>query len=234
MHASKADNGLQQFQNTQVEHDAEMCLALQKAEEAKRNLAETQKELELQRSDNNELLAKTQSMDAEMSRLQQENDRLLRDLEEATNFLFALHPEQQVSDDEVRKRYKSLCDSIETWVENATYGGSCQEFYSRFSNIWPKRDKFPPFLNAAGKSIYRTTIADLSRYDNFDCFILTVLIQELLDAELFRYDYPIGFSRSHTNFVESLLRSMIRSNPSKGQLHIPFLSISTKNPLLPS
>jgi hypothetical protein len=74
------------------------------------------------------------------------------------------------------------------------------------------------------------TITDASSYANFDCFVLTVFIQELLDAKLFRRQYPIGISRGDANFVELLQRSMIRSNPSKGQLHgKSFLCISTNH-----
>jgi hypothetical protein len=157
-------------------------------------------------------------MEAQIRKLTAEKTRLMSDLEESKNVLFELRPEEQVSDAEVQRRFTELCDAIETWIDLATDGDDADDFGSRFQKMWKRLKKPNPIYNALGD--LEPEFPALMAHDNFDYFVLTALIQGLLDNEM-AARYPIGVSQTVLMVLKEVQRSMAMLEPPKGKLLEP-------------
>ncbi|KAH0565444.1 hypothetical protein GP486_001161 [Trichoglossum hirsutum] len=156
-------------------------------------------------------------MEAQIRKLTTEKTRLMSDLEESKNVLFELRPEEQVSDAEVQRRYTELCDAIETWIDLATDGDDASDFGTRFLKLWKRLKKPNSIYNALGD--LEPEFATLMAHDNFDYFVLTSLIQGLLDNEM-AARYPIGVSQTVLMVLKEVQRSMTMLDPPKDKTYI--------------
>ena len=138
----------------------------------------------------------------------QERDNLMEDLEECKLELFKRMPPTQISDDSFQKAFEQIHGSIDGFVfdtvgdlvgDDALYC-LCQE-KQRKQKTQRSRDPLDKFIKKE----------DISAWGTYECsnfYILSVIIQWVLDEFVFRKRYPLGITEEQIGIIEEVEKGM--------------------------
>ena len=148
---------------------------------------------------------------------EEENKRLRECLDECKSQLFELSHEDKVSDATIKDDYLRICESIESWIDNVSYGEE-EDFNTRFDTRFNTRfnTRFSKILQEERKGI-GGKFADLDLYqplqdrdiphktrssywwmeqlgsqNSCNSVVLSVVIWHYLYTKIFRECFPIG------------------------------------------
>ena len=149
----------------------------------------------------------------ENKRLMQEREYLIINLEECKSDLFKRMPRTQISDDSVQKAVERIWESIDDFVyevmkdvdDNALYK-LCRRKQKQ------KRRKSPKNV------ITREDIGVWGPYECSNFYILSVIIQWVLDVNVFANRYPLGITPAQTRVLEEIEKGMWHASKIQSRL----------------
>jgi len=134
--------------------------------------------------------------------LKEQNRRLIEDLEECKSQLNELLQEDnKVSDATIKNGYLTLCGSIENWIGSVSHSEEEDFFNTRFKVVLQEEWRDPQGrladLNLLQDSNeYDTRSRDwldlLGSQDSSNCVVLSVVIWNHLDSNVFKEKFPVG------------------------------------------
>ncbi len=146
----------------------------------------------------------------ENTRLIHEREDLIDDLEECKVELFKRMPPTQISDYSIRKAFERIRGSIDSFVfdtmgdvagDDALYD-FCREKQRK------QKQKTRRFWDPLGKFINKQDVNLWGPYECSNFFILSVIIQWILDEFVFRKSYPLGISKAQIGLLEQVEKGM--------------------------
>ena len=149
----------------------------------------------------------------ENARLIQERESLMMDLEDCKSDLLKRMPPTQISDDFIQKALERIRESIDEFVfeimgdigDDALYR-SCQ----RKQQKRKQRSRKSP--NALNSFIMKENISLWGPYECSNFYILSVIIQWILDEFVFKYHYPMGVTEEKIRVLEEVEKGMWHAN----------------------
>ena len=148
----------------------------------------------------------------ENARLGVENENLLVDSEEfKSKLVFRGVPPSQISDDVIRKTLEQIHRSIDDFVfhtmkevaNNDTLYTSCQKQQSQ-----KRRTHKRGYRIRLDAFIRRQDIIAWGPYDSSNLYILSVIIQWILNEYIFKKSYPIWASEKQIQFLKEVEKGM--------------------------
>ena len=143
----------------------------------------------------------------ENARLTAEKEDLTTDLEECKSELFKRVPKNQVSDSTIRDDFERIHQSIDDFVfdimadvddDSALYR-HCQRKQSQKRGA-PKHD-----LQSQLNSFIRSQdLSEWGPYESSNLYILSVVIQWVLDEYVFKKSHPLRITARHIQFVREV------------------------------
>lgn len=158
--------------------------------------------------------SKVKVLTDENMRLIQERDDLIADLEECKAELFKRIPPTQISDDTIQKAFERICRSIDGFVfdtmgdivpDDALYNFCQKKQQSQ------KREKQKP-LDPLSEFIKEADISAWGPYDCSNFYILSVIIQWILDEFIFRKGYPMGITEQQIRVLKEVEKGMCHAS----------------------
>ena len=162
------------------------------------------------------------TLTAENTRLIQEREALIANLEECKSELFKRTPPTQISDDSVQKAFQRIRQSIDGFVfdimrdivvDDALYKLCQKEQQSQ-------KQKAGKFRNPLSSFIQRKDISAWGPYECSNLYILSVIIQWILDEFIFGKSYPMGITDEHIRVLEEveegMRKGMLRASQAEG------------------
>lgn len=149
----------------------------------------------------------------ENTRLIQERESLIADLEECKSELFKRMPPTQKSDRSIQKAFERIRQSIDGFVfdimrdevaDDALYNFCQKEQQSQ-------KQKTRKSQNPLSKFIKKANINAWGPYDCSNLYILSVIIQWILDEFIFGKRYPIGITEEQTRILKEVERGIEQS-----------------------
>ena len=156
---------------------------------------------------------KVSMLTAENTRLIQERESLIADLEECKSELFKRMPPSQISDDSIQKAYRRIHQSIDSFVfdimsdevvDDALYI-LCQKEQRL------QKQKTRKTRNSLSKYISSAEISAWGPYECSNLYILSVIIQWILDEFIFGESYPIGVPEEQIRTIEEVAKGIGKS-----------------------
>ena len=153
-------------------------------------------------------------MDEELSTLREKNMRLTADLEECKSELFKRMPPTQISDGTIHTALERIRRSIDNFVfdimrdvavDDALYN-DCQK--KQQTQKQSQKQKTRKSRNLLKRFIGRADISAWGPYGCSNCYILSVIIQWILDEFVFRHSYPIGVTDEQIRVLKEVERGM--------------------------
>ena len=155
----------------------------------------------------------------ENARLLQERKYLIADLEECKTELFRRMPPTQISDSSIKTVFEQIHRSIDSFVydvmrdvvDDDALHSYCLDLQRR-----PKRKRRRsrnPFHEYVRK-------ADISTWGLYSCsnmYILSVVIQFILDEFVFKKPYPIGITDAQLLVLKEVEKAMLHTGQAPGQ-----------------
>lgn len=153
----------------------------------------------------------------ETTRLMQEREDLIADLEECKSELFKRIPPTQVSDDTIQQAIEQIRRAIDSFVFDSMGDAVDDALYDLFQ----KEQQLQKQKKRKSKNPLRNFIkkADISAWGPYDCsnfYILSVIIQWILDEYVFRKSYPMGITRDQIRCLEEVIKGMRHANQAQG------------------
>ena len=140
-----------------------------------------------------------------------EREDLLLNLEECKSELFKRVPATQISDEAIEKDFELLYQSIDEFVfdmmkeeaSNDALYRMCQkqQNHSRKSRKRDPRHRFSNFFRSQD-------IRAWGQYDSSNFYILSVIIQWILDEYVFRESYPMSIFGKQIRFMKEVEKGM--------------------------
>lgn len=154
----------------------------------------------------------------ENARLTREKEDLITDLEECKIELFRRLPPTQISDDSIQKAVIRIRGSIDNFVyevmgdiaEDALYN-LCQ----RKQQKQKQRQKRKKIRNRLSTFIKKEDISLWGPYECSNFYILSVIIQWVLDEHIFENRYPLGTTSEQIGVMEEVEESMSQASQSQ-------------------
>ena len=146
---------------------------------------------------------------AENTRLMQERENLITDLEECKSDLFKWMPPNQISDDSIRKALERIRGLIDDFVFD-TMGDIADDVLYNFCQRKQRKRKQKSRRprNSLNKYIMKQDIRAWGPYECSNFYILSVIIQWVLDEYVFKSKYPMGITEEHQGTLEEVERGM--------------------------
>lgn len=149
----------------------------------------------------------------ENTRLMQERENLITDLEECKSDLFRRMPPDQISDEYIRKALERIRGSIDEFVfdtmgdvaDDVLYN-SCQ----RKQQKWQQKSQKP--RNFLDTLIMKQDIRAWEPYECSNFSILSAIIQWILDEYVFKSKYPMGITKEQKATLEEVEKGMWRAS----------------------
>ena len=147
----------------------------------------------------------------ENARLDAEKENLSLNLEECKSELFKRVPATQISDEAIEKDTELLHQSIDEFVfdimkeeasDDALYKMCQKQRYRRRKS----RRRAP--RNGLNDFIRSQDIRAWGQYHSSNLYILSVIIQWILDEYIFREGYPMSISEKQIHFMKEVERGM--------------------------
>ena len=146
---------------------------------------------------------------AENARLMQERENLTMDLEECKSDLFKRIPPYQISDESIRKALERIRRSIDEFVFDTMGDVADDVLYSFCQRQQQKRkQKSENPRNSLDDLIMMQDIRAWGPYECSNFYILSVIIQLVLDEYVFKSKYPIGITEEQKATLEEVERGM--------------------------
>ncbi|KAL2040680.1 hypothetical protein N7G274_006659 [Stereocaulon virgatum] len=170
-----------------------------------------------------DLLAKAEE---QISRLTEETERLIEerdeqtaDLEQCKSALFALYPQTQISDDTIQRDLEGIHQSIDSFAYDAMihvdddealyyFCVKQQQRYKRLKGRHRKR---------LGNFILNADIRAWGPYECSNFYILSVILQWILDEYVFKEEYPHGMTTAQKRTLVEVEDGMRYPSQGKGQ-----------------
>ena len=142
-------------------------------------------------------------LEGENSRLIQEKEALIVDLEELKKDLFRRMPPTQISDDTIQKALERIRGSIDEFVFDVMRNVADDVLYNlcRANQQKPKQKRHKS-RNSLSRFIKEEDISLWGPYECSNFYILSVIIQWALDEFVFRFKYPQGITEKQIRFLE--------------------------------
>ena len=152
-------------------------------------------------------------------RLMQERENLIADLEECKTELFKRMPPTQISDDTIQKAFERICRSIDGFVFDTTGDVVDDALYNlcqkkRLSQKQKRRKS----RNPLSEFIKKADISAWGPYDCSNCYILSVIIQWILDTYVFGKSYPMGITEQQIRILKEVEKGMCHASQAQSQL----------------
>ena len=145
---------------------------------------------------------------AENTRLVQERETLIMNLEECKSDLFKRMPSNQISDDSIRKALERIRGSIDDFVFD-TMEDVANDLYTFCQRKQQKRkQKSRRPRNSLNNFIMMQDIKAWGPYECSNFYILSVIIQWVLDEYVFKSKYPMGITEEQKGTLEEVERGM--------------------------
>ena len=153
---------------------------------------------------------KVSTLTAENTRLIQEREALIADLEECKLELFKRMPPFQISDDSIQRAFKRIRQSIDGFVfdimrdnvvDDALYKLCRKEQQSQ-------KQKAGKFQSPLSRFIQNKDVSAWGPYECSNLYILSVIIQWILDEYVFGKSYPMGVTDEHIRVLEEVEEGM--------------------------
>ena len=148
----------------------------------------------------------------ENARLSQDREDLIADLEECKAELFRRIPPTQISDSSIKTVFEQIHRSIDGFVydvmedvDDDALRHYCLELQRRGS-----RDPLHDFVRKANISLW-------GPYDCSNLYILSVVIQYILDIFVFKEPYPIGITDKQSRVLKKVEKAMLHTGQAPGQ-----------------
>ena len=150
---------------------------------------------------------------AENTRLMQEREKLMIDLEECRSDLFKRIPPDQISDESIRKALERIRTSIDSFVVDTMEDVAEDLLYSFCQRKQQKRKQEPRNpQNSLDDWIMMQDIRVWGPYECSNFYILSVIIQWVLEEYVFKYKYPLGITEEQGEILEDVERGMWNAN----------------------
>ena len=146
---------------------------------------------------------------AENTRLMQERENLIIDLEECKSDLFKRMPPNQISDESIRKALDRIRASIDDFVFDAVgdvAGDVLYSFCQRKQQKQKQTSQKP--RNSLDDLIMMQDIRAWGPYECSNFYILSVIIQWVLDEYVFKSKYPLGITEEQKATLEEVEKGM--------------------------
>ena len=151
-----------------------------------------------------------------MSRLERENTRLIQgkealaaDLEELKKDFFRQIPPTQISDDTIQKALERIRGSIDEFVFDVMRNVADDVLFNlcRANQQKPKQ-KGRKTRNMLSRFMKKEDIRLWGPYECSNFYILSVIIQWVLDEFIFRFQYPMGITEKQIRFLEEVAEGL--------------------------
>ena len=148
-------------------------------------------------------------LEGENTRLVQEKEALIADLEELQKDFFRRMPLTQISDDTIQKALERIRGSIDEFAFDVMRNVADDVLYNlcRANQQKPKQKR-----RKSGNSLSRfIKKEDISLWGPYECsnfYIFSVIIQWALDEFVFRFRYPMGIIEEQTRFLEEVAEGL--------------------------
>ena len=155
----------------------------------------------------------------ENARLLQERKYLIADLEECKAELFRRMPPTQISDSSIKTGFEQIHRSIDSFVYDVMRDVVDDDALHRYCLDLQRRPKRKrrrsrnPFHECVRK-------ADISTWGPYSCsnmYILSVVIQYILDDFVFMKPYPIGITDAQLLVLKEVEKAMLHTGQAPGQ-----------------
>ena len=161
---------------------------------------------------------KLATLTEENSRLLQEREHLIADLEECKAELFRRMPPTPISDSSIKTVFEQIHRSIDSFVydvmkdvDDDALRRYCLELQQR-----PKR-KRRRFRNPLHEFVRKANISTWGPYDCSNLYILSVVIQYILDIFVFKEPFPMGITVEQSRVLKEVERAMLHTGQAPGQ-----------------
>ena len=146
---------------------------------------------------------------AENTRLMQERENLIVDLEECKSDLFRRMPRNQVSDEAIGKALERIRGSIDDFVFDTVGDVGDNVLYKFCQGKQQKRQqKSQTPRNFLDNLIMMQDIRAWGPYDCSNFYILSAIIQWVLDEYVFQSKYPMGITEEQKATLEEVEKGM--------------------------
>ena len=146
---------------------------------------------------------------AENTRLMQERENLIMDLEECKLDLFKRMPPDQISDESIGKALERIRGSIDEFVFDTMGDVADNKLYNFCQRKQQKRkqesEKPRNFLDTL------IMMQDIRAWGPYECsnfYILSALIQWILDEYVFKSKYPMGITEEQRATLKEVEKGM--------------------------
>ena len=165
-------------------------------------------------------------MEEEMTTLTKENARLLQereylraDLEECKAELFRRMPPSQISDSSIKTVLEHIHQSIDSFVYDVmkdVVDDDALHCYCRELQRRPKQKKRRS-RNPIHEFVRKANISTWGSYSCSNLYILSVVIQRILDHFVFKKSYPIGITDEQRLVLMEVEKAMLHTGQAPGQ-----------------
>lgn len=154
----------------------------------------------------------------ERRRLIEERGALIKDLEECKSELFKRMPPTQISDDSIQKALGRIHGSIDSFVfdimvdivDNALYNYCRKQQQAQKPKTRKSRYRLDKFIRKADISAW-------GPYKGSNFYILSVIIQWILDTFVFDNPYPMGITEEHIRMLKEVEKGMTHASQAQSQ-----------------
>lgn len=141
------------------------------------------------------------------ARLIQERESLRMDLEECKLDLLKRMPPIQISDDSIQKALERIHGSIDEFVFEIM-GDVDEDALHKFCQRKHQKRKRKSRSNPLNNFIMKEDISLWGPYECSNFYILSVIIQWVLDDFVFKHDNPVGVTGEHIKVLEEVEKGM--------------------------
>ena len=146
---------------------------------------------------------------AENTRLMQEREDLITDLKECKLDLFKRMPPNRISDESIRNALERIRRSIDDFVLDTMGDIADDVLYSFCQRKQQKRkQKSQKPRNVLNNWIMMQDIRAWGPYECSNFYILSVIIQWVLDEYVFKSKYPMGITEEQKATLEEVEKGM--------------------------
>ena len=161
----------------------------------------------------NALREEVSMLKAENTRLMQERENLMMDLEECKSDLFKAIPPDQISDESIRKGLERIRVSIDEFVFDTMGDVANDVLYSFCQRKQQKRrQKSQEPQTFLDNLIMMQDIRAWGPYECSNFSILSAIIQWVLDEYVFKLKYPLGITKEQKATLEEVEKGMWHAN----------------------
>ena len=153
------------------------------------------------------------------ARLLQEKEELKADLEECNAELLTRIPPSQISDSSIKTALKQMHRSIDSFVYDVlkdVVDDDALHCYCRKLQRRPKQRRRGS-RNPLHEFVRKANISTWGSHSSSNFYILSVVIQGILDHFVFKKNYPIGITEKQCQVLMEVEKAMLHTGQAPGQ-----------------